>query len=121
MFYRTDITNLPDKVLAYNPKLKGLASAFNMCYRMKISAGIFIDPANGITKENRFANTTPNFTSTFYGAGQQLGSSGGVAGTLPDLWNYTYGGDGRPYGTEGCFYPVNARFTNHASVPAAWK
>ncbi len=120
MFYRTDLTNLPDKLLAYNPKLTNLNSAFQACPRMKLSAGIFIDPASGITKANRFAGVTPNFTSAFYGAGQQLGSSGGVAGTVPDLWNYTYGGDG-PYGTSGCYAPVNARFTNHASIPAAWR
>ena len=120
MFYRTDLTNLPDKLLAYNPKLTNLTSAFQACPRMKLSAGIFIDPASGITKANRFAGVTPNFTSAFYGAGQQLGSSGGVAGTVPDLWNYTYGGDG-PYGTAGCFAPVNARFTNYSSIPAAWR
>ena len=121
MFYRTDIRNAPDRLLAYNPKLRGLASAFNTCPRMKLSAGIFIDPASGITKANRFAGVSPNFTSAFYGAGQQLGSSGGVAGTVPDLWNYTYGGNGSPSNTTSCFRPVNARFTNHASVPAAWK
>ena len=46
MFYRTDLTNLPDKLLAYNPKLTDLNSAFNACPRMKLSAGIFIDPAS---------------------------------------------------------------------------
>ena len=121
MFYRTDLTNLPDKLLAYNPKLTNMNSAFRSCPRMKLSAGIFIDPASGITKANRFAGVTPNFQETFNSAGNQLGNSGGVAGTLPDLWNYTYGGNGSPSNTTSCFRPVNARFTNHASVPAAWK
>lgn len=120
-FYRTDLTNLPDKLLAYNPKLTNLSNAFRGCPRMKLSEGIFIDPANGITKANRFKDVTPNFQEAFQNAGNQLGNSGGVAGTLPDLWNYTYGGNGSPSNTTSCFRPVNARFTNHASVPAAWK
>ena len=91
------------------------------CTWANISIAVDYTPASGITKANRFAGVTPNFQETFNSAGNQLGNSGGVAGTLPDLWNYTYGGNGSPSNTTSCFRPVNARFTNHASVPAAWK
>lgn len=113
-FRGTPITSVPSKLFAKNVLATNFSSTFNRCNSLTIPSDLFCDESE---KSTRFANVTPNFTQCFY----RYSWTGSVAGTAPDLWNYTYAST--PTTTQ-CYAGAanNANtLTNYADIPAAWK
>ena len=107
-----NLTSAPSDLFKDSPNATNFTTTFYGCNAMTFSSDVF-----GGTNSTRFASVTPDFTSCF----QRTSWTGSVAGTAPDLWNYTY--SGTPTSTS-CFAGAgnNANsLTNYSSIPSGWK
>lgn len=140
-YYCRGLISIPSGLFKYNINASTFNGCFNSCNAIQeIPAGIFANNTSATTftdvfrgcssarlnsrifsaigdKGNRFANVTPTFSNAF----SRSSYSGSVAGTAPDLWNYTF--NGTPT-TTGCFGGNGnsaTSLTNYADIPEDWK
>lgn len=108
------IEAVPELLFKYNLSATSFSMTFVSCSKATIPENLFCDAAE---KTNRFANITPNFTNCFNRGSWQ----GSVAGTAPDLWNYTFAGTPITVGCYGGNGNSATSLTNYVDIPAAWK
>ena len=118
----TSLTSLPDGIFAKQLLCYNYKQLLGGCSNLKLSGGLFIDEAEGITKDTRFkkCSSLVRIDNIFY----KMRTTD--SGTIPDLWNYYfknkygfYNGNG---GTVKPYYPVSPTddFTNKADIPECW-
>lgn len=113
------LEELPAGLFAKNTKATDFTAVFAGCPRLKLRDDLFIDPAAGITASNRFASVTEavDFTQCFAGVGSSLSD----AGTAPALWDPSVYIFNTPPVSARCFQTTWNKYTNGASIPAAWR
>ena len=118
----TSLTSLPDGIFAKQLLCYNYKQLLGGCSNLKLSGGLFIDEAEGITKDTRFkkCSSLVRIDNIFY----KMRTTD--SGTIPDLWNYYfknkygfYNGNGD---TVKPYYPVSPTddFTNKADIPECW-
>ena len=119
----TALASLPDGLLAKQRKCYNYYQLMLRCNNLKLNENLFIDEDAGTTRENRFSNVTElvRFDNIFFLTGNLLTSD---AGTVPDLWNYTYTNKyGYYYNETNYYYPINKindSWTNKDDIPEYW-
>ena len=120
----TALTSLPDGLFAKQAKCYKYYQLLLNCNNLKLSDGLFISEADGITKDNRFADVAGmvRIDNMFHMTGSNLTTD---AGTLPDLWNYTFPHKYGYYkdGDSTAKFPIsysNSYWTNKDDIPVCW-
>lgn len=118
------LETIPAGLLARNSQLYYLRQLFYNCTMLKLNADIFLDGEH--TRENRFLDITQTQTLNL----ERIFSNVGTArtsdfGTIPDLWNYTYGEKGYGWRYYNTMYnvPVSTPmpgWTNKNEIPEFW-
>lgn len=113
----TRLTGIPAGLFAKNTKATDFRGLFSECYRLKLDVDPFTD--SNLTPAGRFASVTGpvDFTECFAGAGSLLSD----AGTAPALWDPSVYIFNTPPVSARCFQTTWNKYTNGASIPAAWR
>ena len=107
----TSLTTIPDGLFREQVNATNFYYCFSSVPASAIHPNIFCDEAT--EKTTRFANVTPNFSNCF------ASLTGGVAGTAPALWEYTYKAEPTK---KGCFSNNSSTtLSNYGDIPTEWK
>ncbi len=116
-FYRCffeckELTSVPEDLFKYNTQATNFYRCFHSCWKLVLIKGIFPDPSENA---DFFVGRTMNFDRCFYNVGFYT-----TAGTAPELWKFTGGGNGgaTTWTTYQCFKGAN--LTN-PDIPTGWK
>ena len=111
----TLLTSIPEVLFSNNPAATDFVSCFRNCINLTLRSDIFPDPT---TNPDFFANRTMSFGYCFYNVGSEPSAT---AGTAPELWQFTGGGNGgaTTWYISSCF--ENANVTNYNAIPNNWK
>ena len=108
------LTSAPSLLFKDCSVATNFTQCFASCAKMTIPSDLFCASS---AKTTRFASVTPNFDGCF----NRSSWTGSVAGTAPDLWNYTFGGTPTTTNCYGGTGNSATSLTNYSSIPSAWK